>query len=462
MHKIVIVRHQELHADTVTPLVAANAKAFDDVLHDALKPTPGATFSRKPPVPMSGGVATGISGPGLQPAVQLNAMTVQTSPRLYAIEVEFDDEQAVDVFRNANKDRIVGVYANPPIAPFATVCPSEPVGTLRDVKRKVNVLPEYRGQGVRLAVVDTGVNGTLVPVAGGLQLDGFPKPGKSPSGHGTMVAFDTGLAAPDATILDYPLLRTEPSLRTEPQTLSTFLYDALAVYQQLLAEFLKTPDVPMVAVNSWGVADRSEDAPAGSADNYGSNPDHPFNQIVTKLVAAGADVFFAAGNCGGPCPFATCGEKNKGAGNGILGANALPDVITIGAVTVRDELLGYSSSGPGSMKQSPQKPDLVAPSHFEGAGIAAQAADQGTSTACAVAAGVAAALRSMPNAKGVRPAALKAALLQGARQPKDTAWGWNPDTGYGVVNLRTAAEALEALVAPPATTERELVAAGKD
>src|SRR2546422_7003113 len=53
--------------------------------------------------------------------------------------------------------------------------------------------------------------------------------------------------------------------------------------------------------------DRSNDAPIGSSENYSANPDHPFNQITGSLVAAGADVFFAAGNCGVPCPNARCG-----------------------------------------------------------------------------------------------------------------------------------------------------------
>src|SRR5438309_4463784 len=53
---------------------------------------------------------------------------------------------------------------------------------------------------------------------------------------------------------------------------------------------------------SWGLFDRASDAPIGSPENYSANPDHPFNQVTGALVAAGADVFFAAGNCGAGCP----------------------------------------------------------------------------------------------------------------------------------------------------------------
>src|SRR2546426_4729724 len=43
-------------------------------------------------------------------------------------------------------------------------------------------------------------------------------------------------------------------------------------------------------------------SPIGSPENYSANPEHPFNQVTGALVAAGADIFFAAGNCGADCP----------------------------------------------------------------------------------------------------------------------------------------------------------------
>src|SRR2546425_2508135 len=55
---------------------------------------------------------------------------------------------------------------------------------------------------------------------------------------------------------------------------------------------------PYTTLFRSGLFDRASDAPIGSPKNYSANPDHPFNQITGALVAAGADVFFAAGESG--------------------------------------------------------------------------------------------------------------------------------------------------------------------
>src|SRR5207249_1064073 len=119
-----------------------------------------------------------------------------------------------------------------------------------------------------------------------------------------------------------------------------------------------------VVNNSWGLFDRASDAPVGSPENYSANPDHPFNQVTGALVAAGADVFFAAGNCGADCPDGRCGAGDTGPGASIHGANSHPDVVTVAAVTVTDRRLGYSSQGPGALYS--RKPDLAGFSHFKG------------------------------------------------------------------------------------------------
>src|SRR2546426_12390427 len=60
-------------------------------------------------------------------------------------------------------------------------------------------------------------------------------------------------------------------------------------------------------------------SPIGSPENYSANPDHPFNQVTGALVAAGADVFFAAGNCGAGCPDGRWGAGDTGPGGSIHG-----------------------------------------------------------------------------------------------------------------------------------------------
>ena len=188
--------------------------------------------------------------------------------------------------------------------------------------------------------------------------------------------------------------------------------------------------------NSWGLFDRASDAPIGSPENYSANPDHPFNQITGALVAAGADVFFAAGNCGADCPDGRCGAGDTGPGASIHGANSHPDVVTVAAVTVTDRRLGYSSQGPGALYS--RKPDLAGFSHFKGSGIFP--ADGGTSAASPVAAGVAAALRQRFDTGRLAPAQLKGLLQRTARDLRGD--GWDYDLGYGVIDAAAALKAL--------------------
>ena len=120
------------------------------------------------------------------------------------------------------------------------------------------------------------------------------------------------------------------------------------------------------------------------------------------------DVIFAAGNCGEFCGSRRCGGVDRGPGRSIWGANALPEVITAGAVLTNEMWAGYSSQGPGPSIHglASDKPDLCAPSNFRETTDAA-VHNTGTSAACAVTAGIVAALRSKPNwyQNSVSPAA---------------------------------------------------------
>jgi subtilisin family serine protease len=349
----------------------------------------------------------------------------------YCVRTEFDDQEAVERLRAERPAEVVGVYADPTIEICPPYCGDAAVGDAAAVTRALGV-PRLRsagltGRGVRLAVVDTGVDRRVVPVAGGWSPDGRYVPGSARGGHGTMCAWDARLAAPDARILDYALLRSSGD------TWTAFLSDAIAACASLM-ELLAADPAPLVVNNSWGLFDRSEDEPIGSPENYSANPEHPFNQIVGSLVAAGADVLFAAGNCGGSCPDPRCGAGDRGPGASIHGANAHPDVITVAAVTVTHRRLGYSSQGPGGLYR--RKPDLAAYSHFRGSGV--YPADSGTSAASPVAAGVAAALRQRLPRASYAPAQLKGLLQATARDLGGP--GWDYDFGYGVVDAAAAAE----------------------
>jgi len=123
------------------------------------------------------------------------------------------------------------------------------------------------------------------------------KPGNFPKDHGTMCAFDVCIAAPNCTLLDYALFRSQKRGETATEG---FLSDAIIAYSKLL-ELLSVneQDKPQLVVNnSWSMFHPSWDFPVDHPGNYSDNPDHPFNIIVGSLEDAGADILFAAGNCG--------------------------------------------------------------------------------------------------------------------------------------------------------------------
>src|SRR3989475_10921326 len=218
----------------------------------------------------------------------------------HVVRVEFHDEDAIERLRRDRHPEIVGVFAHPAVSPVPSpYCGRAPLGATADVARRLGV-PALRragltGDGVHVAVVDTGIDGSRIPVAGGWAPTPGYVPGSSAPNHGTMVAYDVRIAAPDAQIFDYALLKSQAG------TWAAFLSDGIPAFADLVERVHAAPG-RWVVNNSWGLFDRANDAPIGSPENYSANPDHPFNQVTGALVAAGADVFFAAGNCGAECP----------------------------------------------------------------------------------------------------------------------------------------------------------------
>ncbi len=358
---------------------------------------------------------------------------VRKSGAAYATVGLFDNHDAVERLKYDRADEVIGVYADPPIQPVPSYCRDKAVGSDADVAQKLGVSKlrkaSLTGKKVRVAIVDTGIDGSSIPVAGGWgPVPGYT-PGTSSPDHGTMCAFDVRISAPDAKILDYALLQSTGA------GWSGFLSDALNAFANLL-ELLATSPGPLVVNNSWAMFDRAEDEPIGADGNYSANPDHPFNQIVGSLIEAGADVCFAAGNCGKNCPDERCGKHDVGAGQSIHGANSHPDVLTVAAVTVDHRRLGYSSQGPGGL--SKRKPDVAGYSHFAGSMV--WDVDAGTSAACPVVAGVIAALRQKVSVKKLPPPSMKALLQRTCNDINGL--GWNPDLGYGIVNAAAALKGL--------------------
>ena len=351
----------------------------------------------------------------------------------------------------------VPIFSDPVIAPFIT-CGGDPaVGSDADVKLKLNIAAlaarGLDGDEVAVAIMDTGINLPhltarlgAVPrfdVTNSWRAPGNPAaPGAHPIDHGTMCAYDALIAAPKATLLDYPMLASEvPGGAFSGQTLSV----GVQAYAALIA-FWAVAYAPgggprykaLVVNNSWGMFHPSWDFPAGHPGRYLDNPAHPFAGLVSVLARAGADILFAACNCGAECPSGRCQGRTT---ETIMGASAYEDVLTLAGCDVNDLRVGYSSQGPSIRGMYQQKPDVTAYTHFLGSqAFGAAAPDTGTSAACPVAAGCVAALRTRLSPKAVPPANLFAQLRTTARAVGKP--GWNGDYGHGIIDADAAAQSL--------------------
>lgn len=344
------------------------------------------------------------------------------------------------------------IFADPGVGAAQTCGGNPPVGTATDVQRLLQMGRLRRlgmdGEGVALAIVDTGINLPHLRARGfAPQLDYHASwtpqvsvpPGAAPVDHGTMCAFDALLSAPRAILLDHAVLR---STRQGGSVMDGVLSDAVQSYGILLRLMMLPEDErffhSLVVSNSWGMFHPTWDFPSGHPGRYFDNPNHPFNKIVGSLATAGADILFAAGNCGPACPDGRClpipANPND---RRISGANGHPDVYSVAGVDTNRDLVGYSTQGPGALAQ--QKPDIAAYTHWLGSeAFGTGTPDSGTSAACPVMAGVVAALRTIyrfdPTNPNRAPANVRQYLLSQAVQPAGVAAGWNPQTGHGIVD----------------------------
>lgn len=401
-----------------------------------------------PPVVLPKPIAGGT------PADQLTYSTAAADASVLVRGEIADEEVARVVPRLTAARAIEGVFADPMIESIITCGGTPAVGDWRDVERLVRIgelaAGGLTGRSVALAVVDTGINAARIE-----QVRGEPviidrarswnptgvtgTAGRFPVDHGTMCAFDAMIAAPQATFLDLPVLR---SRRRGGTAMEGLLSDALAGYAHLRTVLTDQPaeSRALVVSNSWGAFSPQWDLPVGDPGNYSDNPAHPFNVIVGSLEAAGADILFAAGNCGRDCPDGRCAYPDRP----ITGANSHPSVLSIAGVDTTGLRVGYSSQGPGRL--TAQKPDICGYTHFLGStAFGATEPDTGTSAACPVAAGLVAAIRTRWPATELPPARLRDLLRRTAT--KLGAAGFDNDYGYGIpdttallVQLRGTAE----------------------
>lgn len=359
-----------------TPSLAA--AAFGPVA--AAPPVPG--ISELPGVQFAAGFSPVPIPPKPTAGAPAAAFTV-SEPSTYVVRATVNNEALSNFLDQANNNpNVVGVFSDPKIQPIA-VCPSGPLGTDLDVEELLLVEELKRrgmnGAGVKVVIVDTGVNLTYLRSHG--KTPGFDSTlswgpledqdlGEMPVDHGTMCAYDVCIAAPACTLVDHAVLTSQTPGESVMEGL---LSDAVQAYGVLLSYMSRAPQPfagdhtprTLIVNNSWGMFHPSWDFPVGDPQNYSDNPEHPFNIIVGSLEAAGADILFAAGNCGTECPDDRCqGVTNAG----IFGANSSPAVTCVaGVVTSNRDRIGYSTKGPGRLER--KKPDVASFTHFAGSGV---------------------------------------------------------------------------------------------
>lgn len=301
---------------------------------------------------------------------------------------------------------------------------------------------------VTIAMVDTGLPAEMLPPEG--EMRGWPvlvdpqdpgsdirPPGEPMTPHGAMVARNARAVARDARLLDCPVI---PDGIID---LPVFLHSVVEALRQIRLWLQAQRDLEapadrlaFVLCNAWGVFDPTMEYPGKP---YSNDPTHPVAEELRQIAALDADIVFAAGNCGPFCPAPRCHPDFTGPGAGINGANALPFVLTVGAVRSDGVWLGYSGQGPGIAGMAKEKPDLCVPSQFlddDGWGP-----NTGTSAATGLAAGAVALLRTRWPVAALPPDGLRDALRAAAQQP-DGAEGWSSRTGHGVMDVAGTAGAL--------------------
>lgn len=409
---------------------------------------------------------------GLTATEAINAGFSPPESSSYLVRGEIEEEELASMsLQPFQEEGIKGIFIDAKIQ-TCLICPGSPaLGTDLDVERLLNV-PKFQKHGmdgskVLVAIVDTGINvAHLVSKGKHPKLDtanswdpnGTGTPGNYGVNHGTMCAYDALIAAPNCTLLDIALLRSTVG---GGSVMEGLLSDGVKAFSHLRG-VLRTLVLSgrfhgLVVNNSWGMFHPSWDFPVGHPGNYSDNPNHPFNRITGTLAREGADILFAAGNCGRDCPDGRC----QGVTGAIYGANGHASVTCVAGVDTSGLRVGYSTQGPARL--APNKPDVCGYTHFKGSGV--YPADGGTSTATPVVAGVVAAIRTKKAFKSCCPDTFPAAIRQSLRQTAidKGAPGFDYDYGWGIVNGTKLAELHHAATEPASSTAEEptaLTAAG--
>lgn len=302
--------------------------------------------------------------------------------REYGAEVVVDDQYALE--------QIPFDDFPLPVEPERPETPS-----LHDVLDIINAPGAWatsRGEGIAIAVVDTGIDGSRAEFPLEKRIGEWAPLGEEAwldyRGHGTMcacIATGTRVAggefdgvAPDARLI---------SCRTH------FLDSELGAIYDYLTDLARDQGLAVVATNSFGT-------PTGSPPP--TPVDSDFIPALNDALDAGVVACFSAGNYHEDAG----GKPHDCSPTSIWLHKCRADVLTIGGARLDHTVWHYSSRGPGQHHGDDgmgRKPDVVAPTPPDGrvlygADVMSLPEGWGTSGACPQAAGLAALLLSKRSA----------------------------------------------------------------
>lgn len=318
--------------------------------------------------------------------------------------------------------------------PFAPLAGAEAPAsaTLDDVVTQVRADRAWastRGQGVTIAIVDTGIDGTRAEFPASKKAGAWQPAGETPwtdwEGHGTMcAAIAAGTTAAGGT---------RNGIAPDAQLIAckTYFYDSelTAAYDYLTA--LAKAGSVIVASNSFGIKTGTPPPPPAATD---------VGDALRDALDAGIIAVFSAGNYHD----LTTGQANGCAPTSIWLHKCRSDVLTVGTCKLDETMWHYSSRGPGQHFGDPgtaRKPDVIAPTPANGL-IAYGSADRvlpigwGTSGACPQVAGLAALLLAWRPT--LAPVAVRDAIRDTARSV-----GLGADCqGSGIIDCEAAVNAV--------------------
>lgn len=260
-------------------------------------------------------------------------------------------------------------------------------GALDDVVKLIRADKAHkhaRGEGVTLAIVDTGVDGSHPEFAQNRRAGGWAPQGEDPwtdwQGHGTMCM--TIAAANGGKGSRY--LGVAPEAKLISCRTSFFDSELTAIYDMLIERARSGERI--VASNSFGRRTGTPPPPPG--------PGSQFPDALDEAIQTGIAVVFSAGNnheLAGGAPQAC-------APNSIWMYKSRADLLAVATCDLDERMWFYSSRGPGQHYGQPgtnAKPDVTAPTPRNGRilyGAREQVLENGwgTSGACPQVAGLAA------------------------------------------------------------------------